>query len=771
MELIEKIPLIRLQYLTTLTFSDFKSLGLFKTDSKNDDDRKQNYNYMMSYSQGLIKAKGEMKRAYTYTDATPLEVGGRLYSGLSIQGISSKIRGFLLNGETSDIDMRNAHPVILRYICKLNNLSCPNLEYYINNRDEILAKYDETGKTEFLKAVNSDKSNKKIKDKFYKDFDKECKEIQQFITKLKEYEHIVKTVPATKKYNWIGSAINRILCVYENKILQEIIGYFIREQIEICALMFDGLMVYGDYYNDNELLEKLEKIINEKFEGLNMRLSYKEHKTGFINIPDNFEIIDKKKNNYEGLTIVRNELEAYEIICDRLKNKLINCQNILWFRGDDYVWRNDIKYVDACISSFIINSGILRFDKDEKPCDFVQNYKTSNNIKNIVVKEFLSKTNNDDWFKTKKDTSKNKILFNNGFYDFNKKEFLSLDKLDDNIYFFEKCSYDFNFVTNKDIEDIRKRFFTEPLGVECGKYFSTMISRAIAGDVMKRFVFCVGAGNTGKSTLTQAIEMTCGGYFGTFNAGCLAYKETSNDEAQQLRWLMLLMMKRIVISNEIKINHKLDANAIKKMSSGGLDKIVARGHGGNETECPFTALPIANMNDACEIAPKDDALNNRVKSFTYSKVYVSEVTDETSELLADPNVNSEIYTLEFRIKFMNLLISDYLEFLHKGEPNEPNEMIQSKDDWFGLSKNSIINSVLEDFEFTGDVSDYVRSSDLIKWIEQKKLKITMTKLGLEINKYTKNNKLEDKIHKKDKKMGGKTIKVWVGMKLLFDDDN
>ena len=222
MELIERIPLTPLHYLTTLTFSDFKSLGLCKSESKNDDDRKQNYNYVISYCKGLIKAKGELKRVYAYTDPTPLEVGGRLYSGLSIQGVSSKIRGFLLHGVTTDIDMKNAHPVILRYICKLHDISCPNLEYYINNRDEILSKFDEKGKTEFLKAVNSDKTNNKIKDKFYKDFDKECKNIQKSITQLKEYKHIVDTVPTTKKYNWLGSAINRVLCVYENKILQEI---------------------------------------------------------------------------------------------------------------------------------------------------------------------------------------------------------------------------------------------------------------------------------------------------------------------------------------------------------------------------------------------------------------------------------------------------------------------------------------------------------------------------------------------------------------------
>jgi hypothetical protein len=84
------------------------------------------------------------------------------------------------------------------------------------------------------------------------------------------------------------------MCVYENKILQEVINFITRNNIEISALMFDGLMVYGDYYQNQEFLEDLQKYIESKFEGLNMKFSYKEHKTGIINIPDDFEVIEKE---------------------------------------------------------------------------------------------------------------------------------------------------------------------------------------------------------------------------------------------------------------------------------------------------------------------------------------------------------------------------------------------------------------------------------------------------------------------------------------------
>jgi hypothetical protein len=91
--------------------------------------------------------------------------------------------------------------------------------------------------------------------KKFKDFDKEMKYLQDTITSLKCYLDIKNSVPNDKKHNWNGSTINRILCMYENQVLQSCISALNKRNIKICALMFDGIMPYGDYYDDNELLE------------------------------------------------------------------------------------------------------------------------------------------------------------------------------------------------------------------------------------------------------------------------------------------------------------------------------------------------------------------------------------------------------------------------------------------------------------------------------------------------------------------------------------
>jgi len=315
MELVEELPLLKMNFLKTMSFKEFKMYCSNK--AKNEDERKKQYSILQGFCDGNIKSRGQMTRLYSFTQKTPLEVGGRLYCGNSLQGLGKQFRGFLCDGITTDIDMKNAHPAIARYLCKLNGIPCANLSYYIDNRDEVLSHFGNDGKELFLKALNDDKLNKKETNKFFKEFDKECKDIQNQINALEEYQHIVKSVPDTKLYNWLGSAFNRIMCVYENKILHSLISILNKKQIKICTLCFDGLLMYGNYYNDNELLQEITDEINKLWVGLNMKWSYKEHSTNIV-MPDEW-VVPKKQE--EGI-----EEKTFEAVSDKFE--LTHCKII-----------------------------------------------------------------------------------------------------------------------------------------------------------------------------------------------------------------------------------------------------------------------------------------------------------------------------------------------------------------------------------------------------------------------------------------------------------
>jgi len=311
MELTERLPISKLNYLNQMSFKDYKQFC--STNCKNEDERRIKYDMLISYTKALTKCKGEISRIYRFTEKTPTSVGGRLYCGNSLQGQPRQIRGFLCYYITTDIDMKNAHVVIARYICKINGIPCPQLEYYINNRDEILSQFGADGKERFLCALNYDKTNKKETNKILRDFDKECKFIQSQITRLPEYKHIVDTVPESRIHNWLGSAFNRILCVYENKILQSLISILNKKQIDICALCFDGLLMYGDYYGDKALIKEIESSINAEYVGLDMKWAYKAHESD-ITMPDGWQpAVEMKINDNRDYQSVKNHFEGTHV--------------------------------------------------------------------------------------------------------------------------------------------------------------------------------------------------------------------------------------------------------------------------------------------------------------------------------------------------------------------------------------------------------------------------------------------------------------------------
>ena len=327
-ELTEKIPCLRtLHFLHQLSFQDFKPFC--KSSCKNDAERKENFDRMKNYVNHMISNNGTMVMNYDYSQYSNNDIGGRLYCGKSIQGLSKPVRGFLMK-HTTDIDMINCHPVILKYICDKHNIMCPNLEYYIKNRNTILNTVGADYKQKFLCSVNSDKSNTNDKYEFLRNFDKECKTIQKQVTSISEYKHIVDSVPDTKTYNRIGSAINRIICVYENNILQELIKFIQSKNMEISVLAFDGLMVYGDYYGNNDLLREMEQYIENKFEGLNMKFDYKRHNDE-IKMPDDFKIPEKEKE----LAVANgNDYESVKIKFEETHCKIINlCLFVKKFEG------------------------------------------------------------------------------------------------------------------------------------------------------------------------------------------------------------------------------------------------------------------------------------------------------------------------------------------------------------------------------------------------------------------------------------------------------
>ena len=762
MELIERLPLKPIHWLAQMSYTEFVAQCLNPTKKHTKEECKTKYSILQQFCQTNLKTGGITKRVYSYSAGTFAELGGRLFSGGSLQGLPSKIRGlFMRDGVGTDLDMVNAHPVILRYICKLHQIPCPHLEYYILNREACLAKFAsrEIGKIVYLTALNKDTLNRaKDLPLEFKKYDLEIKQIQKQLVKIKEYTELVASVPENKPYNKLGSAINRILCSYENIILQHAIHVINEKGIEIAILMFDGLMLYGHYYQDKGLLEDLIAYVEKCMPGLNMKWTYKEHNTD-LSVPAAFIVMHYKQN------FVCNDLDAAQRLYALYPHWKYSEQELYVFDDKSGMWKNDRNTQNLIVSRFTEDLWVcIRGKNDILEASKVKSYGNTTVLFIQMLEKLKILCIDDNWLKKAGASSLGKLLFNNGYLDLHTNIFYK--KFNPEIIFSGKIYQDYNATFSIEdetyIESIKERLFYSPLGKQVGDFFILNLARGLAGDIMKRIMFGLGASNTGKSTITKALLKTCSDYVGTFDGNNFAYRNTSNDSASQNRWLMLLQHKRLIFSNEIKSTIPLNGNLIKMVSSGG-DAVVGRQHAGNECDFYLSFLCVVFANDLPKIMPYDDAVNNRVRVVSYTKPYVMEPMGDY-ELKMDENIDTELNTLQFQRGFLEIFLRQYQRGRQGEFKIEPHEVTQAKEEWIGTDIGCL-PAFLQEYEITNAEHDFVRSSEIQEWLEQGKFGITMKKFGMELKQYILKHKL-DNVNNILKKINGKPLRVWSGIKSL-----
>ena len=238
----EKLDVSKSVFLKSLNIDDLIDL-VWSEDEYNKDNEKWNKDTYIKqigdFLTKVIKKNGSIdNQEYKYSSI--LKDKGRQYiKRFGIQSLQHDLRDFLIRHRYFDLDMVNCHPSILNYLVKewFPNSVFPKLDYYCNNRDEILGDNKDVIKRQILTALNWDKPINSDND-FLNELDKEFKIIQELIFNKSDIGIDKKRM---KKENQKGSFIDRVLTIYENKILMEcceLIGFD-----DIGVLMFDGVLV------------------------------------------------------------------------------------------------------------------------------------------------------------------------------------------------------------------------------------------------------------------------------------------------------------------------------------------------------------------------------------------------------------------------------------------------------------------------------------------------------------------------------------------------
>lgn len=180
---------------------------------------------------------------------------GRFFAdgGVSLQSICREIRHSIASEFYDDLDMVNAHPVILRFLCQEHKIDCDRLNDYIENRErhitDLIADNEidrDDAKRVFLSLINAgsgDYSALTKPTRFIRRFKQETADILEELCELypQEFESRKKSNPN----NPMGSTVNALMCDWENKILQCVLNFYQSKGIikDNCVLCFDGIMI------------------------------------------------------------------------------------------------------------------------------------------------------------------------------------------------------------------------------------------------------------------------------------------------------------------------------------------------------------------------------------------------------------------------------------------------------------------------------------------------------------------------------------------------
>jgi len=592
----ERIPLERANFINEMSYGDFK---IFCTRCENEYERHQMYNKIKKLCNEIIINNGAVAREYRYSES--MENYGRLSSN-GMQGVMREFRGFLMGGTTTDLDQENSHPVILSYLCHTHKINCDVLDEYIQDRERVLESFFPVpraqAKCDLLKCINRDQHNKNNKHPFYKKWDKEIQLIQKEILKLPEYKAIFDTVPVDKAYNREGSKISRILCHHENLILQVALEVINDCGIEVATLMADGCMIYGNHYENTELLEIIKRTCDERFEGLNMNWTYKQHCKDIV-IPEGW-ICKKAMREMEKETkLEKKEHKKNATFRDYIPFDLATDTGVAKFiislYPDKFIWIKDKEEKSGCMYSWTGkrwetgNLEFIRFmtgtmitelhkikDKVEKDFGVMDGKLASAIIGELdcAEKNFQFRNRQIKFMEStepflinevvKFDNNADIIGFNNGVYDLTTHEFRETRYSD---YISMSCGYNYN----DKIDPVKLTEMNELLQTiipdeETRNLMLEVMSGGLTGRVIEKFILFNGGGRNGKGLLDELLQLLFGDYCLIYaNVSLLTEKEKTGGNPEKAN----LDNKRIAVMKEPDGDEPLLNANIKSFTGGG----------------------------------------------------------------------------------------------------------------------------------------------------------------------------------------------------------
>ena len=662
---------------------------------------------------------------------------GRLYvkNNRGLQSFQREIRDALLEKHHFSIDIENAHYNLMIKLGNDWNVNIQNIKYYCENRDKCLKMLSDDrriSKLSYLKVAYG--GNISLYDntigefvepegdtKLLKEIEKEVKSlIEMCYGRYPEYHNLIK-----KKENPKVSLFALILQTEERKCLLAMDNYLQSQGRQTDVLIHDGLEVIkkeNELIFPEELLRGCEMAIKEKT-GYIVKLVQKEYENKY------------KKSEKEKVVI--DDVYATRKFIHLLKDNISRDKGeVYYFNDDNGMWETgETAFKSAIIK---VKDEMIFTDYSEtkpKVLNYGGKWANMKLVQNLVI----SLLPEDNFISKNIESSIGKLLFADGYYDFYKNEFI--EGFDNKIVFLKRINRLFPRERNeKIINEVNKILFIDGFnfedGLESGEYLKKSICVGLIGDYQrKKFYFCNGQRNSGKSLLTKAFRDSFDGYVDEYDANNLLYNVNSQDEAKKLAWTVDLIGVRLAFSNECRMDKKssLDGNLIKTLSSGS-DKMKHRGNHENQKDFINRSTMFFLSNDIPAITPIDGGIIERAKFIRYKLSFVNN-PKKNNERYADPSVKRKFDNDEYKDALFYLMVDTYNnlignEKIFGGCIQEPKSVLAETSEWIKDENMLFEEKILEKYEITNDKEDYVETKNIINYIiKECNLNFSSVKIG------------------------------------------
>lgn len=437
------------------------------------------------------------------------------------------------------------------------------------------------------------------------------------------------------------------------------------------------------------------------------------------------------------------DISAARIILSDLSGNIVYSNNRIFIKKNN-IWVSDNSDVQNFLHYFILDSDIRKMNSKGEFIPYAQNSNAASLILKALNGMIRETSTADELFYGKlHSTTKGRLCFKNGVYDFKTAQFYSWDKIPFEYYSTQMIPLEYTNAIDRTVMNTIQQSIFEPLFGDKMQEALQFLSRAIAGHCEdKNWASYLGNRDCGKGVIYDLLKLSLGSYVQTFELNHIMYQRDRPDTSEATRklyWLMDFEFTRLAISQETpdrKSQLKVNSKLLKKLAGGGDTHVARRNYDRQDTHFLIDTTFMIMGNEAIQV-DSEDAFEHCLQWSSSFQFKTEEEIENRKQLYSntpqlwnkyrakDPNLKDKCRSMEWQLATIQLLIENYTS-------NALSVHIQ--EDSFDTNEIPLEAMIANLYEFTGSDSDFIPVDQVVASLDQSKKKVLTEMKGLGIEK-------------------------------------